>query len=274
MAAVDPAALLGAAIRAAVLAKAPRRTVQAVDSAVTGVLVHSAAEAGPGAAAAAPAKEEVGPAAATPPTGASAEELVAALREARRAQRRRKKANRKARKGAREPSPSHVTTVNTGAALAVASSDNDGGPQQVPEMPTTGDMDIDTSPNDEDRRLFRRLRNTDRTTPLQQFPGLQCWMFDGDGHFKHAIRLYNNKKGHDELFLENEEHEFKRYGVKSLLTRDQQQEYWEAFDQWEVWDAEWRELSPRRRRQYNEYQEKTWGETKESGGSPPQAAKA
>ena len=273
MAAVDPAALLGAAIRAAVLAKAPRRTVQAVASAVTGVLVHSAAEAGPGAAAAAPAKEEVGPAAATPPTGASAEELVAALREARRAQRRRKKANRKARKGAREPSPSHVTTVNTGAALAVASSDNDGGPQ-VPEMPTTGDMDIDTSPNDEDRRLFRRLRNTDRTTPLQQFPGLQCWMFDGDGHFKHAIRLYNNKKGHDELFLENEEHEFKRYGVKSLLTRDQQQEYWEAFDQWEVWDAEWRELSPRRRRQYNEYQEKTWGETKESGGSPPQAAKA
>ena len=268
MAAVDPAALLGAAIRAAILARAPLRTAWAVASAVTGVLVHSTAEAAPRAAAAAPATEEAGPATATLPTGASAEELVAALREARRAQRRRKKANRKARKGAREPSPSHETKVNTGAALAAASSEHDGGPQE-PELPTTGEMDIDTSPTDDEQRLRRHFVDTESTTPIEQFPGLQCWMFNRDGHFKHAIRLYNKKKGHDELFLENEEHEIKRYGEKSLLTRVQQQEYWEAFDQWEVWDADWLELSPRRRRQYKEYREK-----KLSGGSPPQAAKA
>ena len=39
MAAADAPALLAAAIRAAVLAKAPRRNVQAVAAAVTGVLV-------------------------------------------------------------------------------------------------------------------------------------------------------------------------------------------------------------------------------------------
>ena len=167
--------------------------------------------------------EEAGPASAALPAGTSAAEVVAALREARAAQRRRKTANRRARKGAREPSPSHATTVNTWAAFAVASSELDGDPHG-PEMPTTGDME--TSPTDENSMVCRRLVDTERTTSLQEYPGLQCWMFNQDGHFKHASRLRNKWKGHDELFWENGEHDIKRYGEKSLLTRAQQQEYW------------------------------------------------
>ena len=100
--AADHAALLGAAIRAAVLAKAPRRTVQAIASAVTGVLVRSAGEAVPQAGKEELAEDTEGQPT-LPKTGASLEELVAARREARIAKRRRKKVNRLARLRAAAP---------------------------------------------------------------------------------------------------------------------------------------------------------------------------
>eukprot|EP00746_Dinoflagellata_sp_MGD_P160657 gnl/MRDRNA2_/MRDRNA2_87511_c0_seq1.p1 gnl/MRDRNA2_/MRDRNA2_87511_c0~~gnl/MRDRNA2_/MRDRNA2_87511_c0_seq1.p1 ORF type:complete len:280 (-),score=73.30 gnl/MRDRNA2_/MRDRNA2_87511_c0_seq1:381-1220(-) len=99
MASCDSAALLAAAVRAAVLAKAPRRTVQAVAAAVTGVLVHSSTES------AAPVRK-IGEkrsgqkhSTATGEAGdlqASPEVLLEALRTARREQRRRKKERRRA----------------------------------------------------------------------------------------------------------------------------------------------------------------------------------
>ena len=93
----DAAALVAAAVRAAVLAKAPRRTVAAVAAAVTGVLVKPQ-QATPHKNDAATASGQRADAQAA--TGASAEDLVAALREARSAQRRRKKERRKERKQA------------------------------------------------------------------------------------------------------------------------------------------------------------------------------
>ena len=47
MASVDGSSFIAAAIRAAILAKAPRRTVQAIAAAVTSVLVHQIADACP-----------------------------------------------------------------------------------------------------------------------------------------------------------------------------------------------------------------------------------
>ena len=100
--AADGAALLGAAIRVAILAKAPRRTVQAVAAAVTGVLVRSVGEAVPQAENEELAEDAKGQPT-KPKTGASPEELVAAFREARKGKRRRKKANRLARLRAAAP---------------------------------------------------------------------------------------------------------------------------------------------------------------------------
>ena len=95
----ERAALLSAAVRAACLAKAPRRTIQAVASAVAGVLLRPCTA----------SKHEMDPdvrpstqrANSAPVDGCSAEELLAALREKRSAQRARKKACRKAAKIAR-----------------------------------------------------------------------------------------------------------------------------------------------------------------------------
>lgn len=93
------AALVAAAVRAAVLAKAPRRTVSAVAASVVSALGRPAAATqrpaaqvptGAQRAAAASFAESAG--------GPSPEELLAALRSARAAQRRRKKQRRKAAK--------------------------------------------------------------------------------------------------------------------------------------------------------------------------------
>ena len=100
----DGAALLAAAIRAACLAKAPRRTVQAVAAAVTGVLVRPTAAAEPRAAASVPAGAQ-----SAHDEAASPDQLVDSLRVARRAQRARKKERRRAAKlaatDARAPPP-------------------------------------------------------------------------------------------------------------------------------------------------------------------------
>lgn len=98
MAAADPAALLGAAVRAAVLARAPRRTVQAVAAAVTGVLVRPTADASQRSAKQVPAEDTTGRTDGDACDGASAEELVQALRMARAARRRKKKQSRRLRK--------------------------------------------------------------------------------------------------------------------------------------------------------------------------------
>ena len=95
----ERAALLSAAVRAACLAKAPRRSIQAVASAVAGVLLR------PCTASTHVTDPDVRPstqrANSAPVDGCSAEELLAALREKRSAQRARKKACRKAAKIAR-----------------------------------------------------------------------------------------------------------------------------------------------------------------------------
>jgi len=102
----DGAALLAAAVRAAVLAKAPRRTVQAVASAVTGVLARpETAQAAKGPVPTVPAGSQS--AAAESAGEQTPEVLLQTLRAARSAQRRRKKERRKARKEAtRNAAPS------------------------------------------------------------------------------------------------------------------------------------------------------------------------
>lgn len=95
----DGAALLAAAVRAAVLAKAPRRTVQAVAAAVAGVLVRpAAANAAKGTGPSVPAGSQC--AAAEGAGDPSPEFLLDSLRAVRSAQRRRKKERRQARKEA------------------------------------------------------------------------------------------------------------------------------------------------------------------------------
>ena len=95
MASVDGSSLLAAAIRAAILAKAPRRTVQAIAAAVTSVLVHQIADACPKTKDADHVRSSNASNAKL--SGVSAEEHVEALRAARSARRRRKRANKRAR---------------------------------------------------------------------------------------------------------------------------------------------------------------------------------
>jgi len=98
--AVNGASLLAAAIRSACLAKAPRRTVQAVASAVTGVLVRQeAVGAVPGLSARVPAESQR--TAVFKEEETSPEELLQTLRAVRSARRKRKKEKRKAAKSER-----------------------------------------------------------------------------------------------------------------------------------------------------------------------------
>jgi hypothetical protein len=95
--AADGPALLAAAVRAACLAKAPRRTIQAVAAAVAGVLARPATMAAtPREASSARAGDMRN--AADAGNGFPPEELLAALRAARSAQRRRKKVRRRTAK--------------------------------------------------------------------------------------------------------------------------------------------------------------------------------
>lgn len=101
--AVVGGSLLAAAIRAAILAKAPRRTVQAVAASVTNVLVSSGVAAKSAGREAAGRRTSTGEVVdeASPQPNLSPEGLVGALQEARRARRRQKrKEKRKAAKDA------------------------------------------------------------------------------------------------------------------------------------------------------------------------------
>eukprot|EP00419_Tripos_fusus_P054077 CAMPEP_0172805998 /NCGR_PEP_ID=MMETSP1075-20121228/6056_1 /TAXON_ID=2916 /ORGANISM="Ceratium fusus, Strain PA161109" /LENGTH=253 /DNA_ID=CAMNT_0013644713 /DNA_START=61 /DNA_END=822 /DNA_ORIENTATION=+ len=96
--AVDGPALLGAAIRAACLARAPRRTVQAIASAVTGVLVgrHVASGTSPKSI----RRQQRDTEGSDCDDGPGDAELLEALRASRRARRKRKKDRRRAAKAA------------------------------------------------------------------------------------------------------------------------------------------------------------------------------
>ena len=112
----DGAALLAAAIRAAILAKAPRRTVQAIAAAVAGVLMRPAgACAKPAAVPSEPASKH-----AAESGSFSAEELLDKLRACRREHRRRKKERRKANRSKpacdKEDKKAGVVVVGTTAA--------------------------------------------------------------------------------------------------------------------------------------------------------------
>ena len=107
MASVDGAALVAAAVRAAVLAKAPRRTVAAVAASVICALARAAAAVTPPRSTAAPARAPT--ADAGPDVAADdAPALLAALRSARASQRRRKKERRRAGKAAAAPATMEV----------------------------------------------------------------------------------------------------------------------------------------------------------------------
>ena len=109
----DPAALLGAAVRAAVLAKAPRRTVQAVAATVTAVLTRQDT---------AVARPETVPTVTArvpgPPCACETQVLIDQLREARRAKRQRKRARRREKAMAAAPpaTPMDVETITDEAA--------------------------------------------------------------------------------------------------------------------------------------------------------------
>lgn len=92
-------ALVAAAIRAAILARAPRRTVAAVAAAMVGALHRPAAQPPPPSARE-PAETQFDTTAGL--AGASPEVLVDALREARAAKRRKKKERRRANRSSRE----------------------------------------------------------------------------------------------------------------------------------------------------------------------------
>lgn len=113
MASVDGPAFVAAAVRAACLAKAPRRTVQAVVAADTGVFAHPSLHAAPRAGDGGQAKTLSKAAAAA--TGASPEQLVAALQAARRARRQRRKGNKKIKAKAKADAAVLSGTLRAGA---------------------------------------------------------------------------------------------------------------------------------------------------------------
>ena len=149
---VDGAALLAAAVRAACQAKAPRRTIQAVAAAVTGVLVRPMAEAVPR------PRSEVPAGAQGAPVPAPAEDpavLVDTLRAARRAQRARKKARRREAKQAASlnadvlvssvdsmPRAADPTTLGAAGRGAEPWGDSTVRPAQAPPGPCAGDAPL------------------------------------------------------------------------------------------------------------------------------------
>ena len=112
--AVDGASLLAAAIRVACQVAAPRRTVQAVASAVTAILVRPAA--------AVPRRESGSPAGAPGEAAGEADDapaLLASLRAVRQAQRARKKERRRAAKVAAATAPSQIRRMQLAVARAL-----------------------------------------------------------------------------------------------------------------------------------------------------------
>ena len=129
MAAADGPALLAAAVKAAISAKAPRRTVQAVAAAVAGVFARPA-PACVTPSVATKVRAETGSAANQSP-GTSAEELVDALRLARRNQRRLKKQRRREQKQAQSSAAAQAPEASMQL--------QDDASMMVPQSPTVGE---------------------------------------------------------------------------------------------------------------------------------------
>ena len=140
---MDGAALLAAAVRAACQAKAPRRTVQAVAAAVTGVLVRPIVAAVPRSGAVVPAGAQ---SAHEEPSDPAI--LLESLRAARRAQRARKKERRRAAKqaatdasqpptstGFSSPGEDHETPQGAAGQRAEPGGSSAAAPAQAPGAP-------------------------------------------------------------------------------------------------------------------------------------------
>ena len=162
--AFDGPALLAAAVRAACLAKAPRRTVQAVAAAVTGVLARpSTAAAEQATATGMPARSQR---AATHEQDAapSPEELQNSLRAVRTAQRRRKKERRRAAKeAAKEEYEEEVQTpvlVKPGLR----------GDQDKPAS-EVGEAKVDGAEKEEERRRGQELEDVKKKETEEQGEG-------------------------------------------------------------------------------------------------------
>ena len=146
----DGPAFLAAAVRAACLAKAPRRTVQAVASAVAGVFARPAAAATSVPGPKVPAGSQRS-AAAEPASDPS--ELLAALRAARSAQRKRKKERQRARK----VTASAVLPEKCGACPPAQASDSRGSQAQSAASASVRGLrrahpDVDTIMDEEQAR--------------------------------------------------------------------------------------------------------------------------
>jgi hypothetical protein len=152
MAADTGAALLAAAVKAAILAGAPRRTVQAVAAAVTGVLVRPVmAAAEPGMRSAAVRQE----------TTSVDADLVETLRLRRRARRHRKKAERRDAK-ARQPTDADVVDDDTKEETSEGAVASDGGGQPVPTVAcglTPHEQVANKAPTGAEKETLKEMRS-------------------------------------------------------------------------------------------------------------------
>ena len=163
----DGPALVAAAVQTAVLAKAPRRTVQAGASAVAGVVLGRPTAVRPS-----PKQSQVtaGSQCATEPAaGDSPEELLAKLRSARSAQRRRKKERRRAarQQGAltleekEEEAPRNSTSAEQQAARIRWQRGDRGGGDALAGIPTLQAVETETAHTSAPLSILR-ARSTSR----------------------------------------------------------------------------------------------------------------
>lgn len=153
--AVDGPALLGAAIRAACLAKAPRRTVQAIASAVTGVLVgrHVASGTSPKSI----RRQQRDTEGSDCDDGPGDAQLLEALRASRRARRKRKKDRRRAAKAAAPTvNPTQETSAGDGSSFGELkggrhdAEDNAQGAAPQSHERTRGLLGLEPAPTDDE----------------------------------------------------------------------------------------------------------------------------
>ena len=149
---VDGPALVAAAVRAAVLAKAPRRTVQAVAAAVVGVLVNPTnARATPNTGCKVPPGTQR---AEDDDSGLDAETLLANLKSSRRAQRQRKKERRRAAK-------EEAAAFKTEPKVTVGHVSRSGSAplSTTPNLPGVG-MDVDATQDKDNESSIAVLRRS------------------------------------------------------------------------------------------------------------------
>ena len=187
----DGAALLAAAVSAAIRAKAPRRTVQAVAAAVTGVLTRPAC-ATPAAERRETAKPDNLNSKKLDANEVSAETLLAALRASRRAQRRRKKERRRASKKVSAAATAPGNTAGDEAETA----DLGAKPMDTSEAAATGE-----NGGGQSRPDAALATSTARALPLTP-PPRRATARSEDEDFEQAPRMQltpENLRAHDSL---------------------------------------------------------------------------